>query len=225
MAAPFAAGLVAQMLSLNPSLTHDEILNCLQSTGVEIDQNIGNRIDANAALECVLSTLTGDPIPAFNTSQLNIYEGGSVTFTDNSIGAGNEITNWEWTFDGANPSNYTGQNPPEIIYSTQGVYDVSLQVTNSQSTQTLLKESHIVVSEEPSGVWISQNTSFPNISTGIRNISIVDENVVWASGYNGSGDGENYQVFTKTSNGGSSWSSGSINLGDADLGDCYGICY
>ena len=218
MAAPFAAGLVAQMLSLNPSLTHDEILNCLQSTGVEIDQNIGNRIDANAALECVLSTLTGDPIPAFNTSQLNIYEGGSVTFTDNSIGAGNEITNWEWTFDGANPSNYTGQNPPEIIYSTQGVYDVSLQVTNSQSTQTLLKESHIVVSEEPSGVWISQNTSFSNISTGIRNISIVDENVVWASGYNGSGDGENYQVFTKTSNGGSSWSSGSINLGDADLG-------
>ena len=45
------------------------------------------------------------------------------------------------------------------------------------------------------------------------------------AGYNGSGDGENYQVFTKTSNGGSSWSSGSINLGDDDLGDCYGICY
>ena len=218
MAAPFAAGLVAQMLSLNPSLNHDEILNCLQSTGVEIDQNIGNRIDADAALECILSTLTGDPIPAFNTSQLNIYEGGSVIFTDNSIGGGNEITNWEWNFNNGNPSSYTGQNPPEIFYSTQGVYDVSLEVTNSQSTQILTKESHITVSEEPTGVWLSQNTSFANVSTGIRNISIVDENIVWASGYNGSGDGENYQVFTKTTNGGSSWSSGSINLGDTDLG-------
>jgi len=218
MAAPFAAGLVAQMLSLNPSLNHDEILNCLQSTGVEIDQNIGNRIDADAALECVLSTLTGDPIPAFNTSQLNIYEGGSVIFTDNSIGGGNEITNWEWSFNNGNPSSYNGQNPPEIFYSTQGVYDVGLEVTNSQSTQILTKESHITVSEEPTGVWISQNTSFPNISTGVRNISIVDENVVWASGYNGSGDGENYQVFTKTTNGGSSWSSGTINIGDTDLG-------
>ena len=218
MATPFAAGLVAQMLSLNPSLNHDEILNCLQSTGVEIDQNIGNRIDAHAALECVQSTLTGDPIPWFNTSQLNVYEGGNVTFTDNSIGGGNEITNWEWTFEGGNPSSYSGQNPPEVFYSTQGVYDVSLEVTNSQSTQTLSKDSHIVVSEEPSGVWISQNTSFDNVSTGIRNISIVDENIVWASGYNGSGDGENYQVFTKTNNGGSTWNSGTINLGNTDLG-------
>ena len=218
MAAPFAAGLVAQMLSLNPSLNHDEILNCLQSTGVEIDQNIGSRIDADAALGCVQSTLTGDPIPAFNTSQLNIYEGGSVSFTDNSIGAGNEITNWEWSFEGGNPSSFSGQNPPEISYTIQGVYDVSLEVTNSQSTQVLTKDSHITVSEEPTGVWISQNTSFANTSTGIRNISIVDENIVWASGYNGTGDGENYQVFTKTTNGGSSWTSGNINLGDTDLG-------
>ena len=191
------------MLSINPSLTHDEVLNCLQSTGVEIDQNIGNRIDADAALECVQASLTGDPIPWFNTSELNIYEGGFVTFTDNSIGGGNDITNWEWTFEGGNPSSFSGQNPPDIFYSTQGSYDVTLEVTNSQSTQSLFKESHIVVSEEPSGVWISQNTSFPNASTGVRNISIVDENVVWASGYDGSGNGANYQVYSRTSNGGS----------------------
>jgi photosystem II stability/assembly factor-like uncharacterized protein len=206
------------MLSINPSLTHDEVLNCLQSTGVEIDQNVGNRIDADAALECVQASLTGDPIPWFNTSQSNIYEGGSVTFTDNSIGGGNDITNWEWSFEGGNPSSFSGQNPPEIFYSNQGAYNVTLQVTNSQSSQSLLKESHIVVSEEPSGVWISQNTSFANTSTGVRNISIVDEDVVWASGYDGSGSGANYQVYTRTSNGGSSWSSGNINLGDTNLG-------
>ena len=218
MAAPFAAGLVAQMLSLNPSLNHDQVLDCLQSTGVQIDQNIGNRIDADAALECVLSSLTGDPIPAFNASQLNIYEGGTVLFTDNSVGAGNEISNWEWTFEGGSPSNYSGQNPPEISYSTIGSYDVTLEVTNSQSTQSLTKNGFIVVSEEPTGVWISQNSSFPNTSTGIRNISIVDENIVWATGYDGSGNGENFQVFTKTTNGGSTWNSGTINLGDTDLG-------
>jgi photosystem II stability/assembly factor-like uncharacterized protein len=218
MASPFAAGLVAQMLTINPSLNHDEVLNCLQSTGVEIDQNIGNRIDADAALECVQASLTGDPIPWFNTSQSNIYEGGSVTFTDNSIGGGNDINNWQWSFEGGNPSSFTGQNPPEIFYSTLGTYDVTLVVSNSQSSQSLLKESHILVSEEPSGEWISQNTFFANATTGVRNISIVDENVVWASGYDGSGDGANYQVYTKTSNGGSSWSSGNINLGDTNLG-------
>ena len=82
----------------------------------------------------------------------------------------------------------------------------------------MTKNEFIIVSEEPSGVWISQNSSFPNTSTGIRNISIVDEDVVWATGYDGSGNGENFQVFTKTTNGGSTWNSGTINLGDTDLG-------
>ena len=49
MAAPFAAGLVGLMLSVNPSKTPTEILDCLISSGVDINQNIGNRIDAYAA--------------------------------------------------------------------------------------------------------------------------------------------------------------------------------
>ena len=35
MACPLAAGLVGLMLSINPSLSHDEILSCLQSTGAK----------------------------------------------------------------------------------------------------------------------------------------------------------------------------------------------
>ena len=64
MATPFAAGLVGLMLSVNPSLSPNEILGCLINSGVNINQNIGPRIDAYAALLCALPE-NNNPIPAF----------------------------------------------------------------------------------------------------------------------------------------------------------------
>ena len=63
MSSPMVAGLCGLMLSLNPSLTPDEILNCLKSSADNINaQNpsyIGKlgagRINASAALACVSS--------------------------------------------------------------------------------------------------------------------------------------------------------------------------
>lgn len=66
--------------------------------------------------------------------------------------------------------------------------------------------------------WTSQSTGFSATSTGVEDINIVDENTVWALGYDGSSTTPaNYQLFTKTSDGGSSWISGSINIGNAAL--------
>lgn len=218
MATPFAAGLAGLMLSLNPTLSPATIENCLLTTGVNISQNIGPRIDALAALQCVQSTLTGDPLPYFYGTPLSIVEGDTVNFTDLSADGGNAITNWTWTFNGGTPSSYVGQNPPAIQYNTAGTYDVTLQVTNSQSTQSFTQTAYVNVSVPPYGEWIVENSGFTTASRGINHISIVDPNVVWATAYDGSGGGANVQEFTKTTDGGNSWTPGTINVQNSSLG-------
>jgi len=218
MATPFAAGLVGLMLSLNPTLSPSAIETCLTSTGQVINQNIGNRIDAAAALQCVQSTLTGAPIPYFTGTPLTIIEGDNVTFTDLSADGGNAITTWTWSFPGGTPSTFVGQNPPVIQYNTAGSYDVSLEVVNTQSTETYTQIGYVNVSVPPYGEWINQSSGFNTAARGINHISIVDPNIVWATAYDGSGTAANIQEFTKTTDGGLTWTPGTINVGNAGLG-------
>lgn len=219
MATPFAAGLAGLMLSLNPSMSPAEILSCMTSSGVTINQNIGPRIDAYAALQCVQSTLTGDPFANFIADNTNIFVGNSVNFTDLSNDGGNTITNWQWTFTGGTPASFTGQNPPAITYNSTGVYTVELTVTNSQNSDIETKTDYINVTVEPYGAWIEQATGFSTASRGINYISIADANTVWATAYDGSGGGSNIQAFTKTTNGGTTWTAfNTINIGNTALG-------
>ena len=66
--------------------------------------------------------------------------------------------------------------------------------------------------------WTVQNTGFANASRGINNISIVDSNVVWAKAYDGSGSGATVLEFTKTTDGGATWTPGTFNLGVNNVG-------
>lgn len=59
--------------------------------------------------------------------------------------------------------------------------------------------------------WLTQNTNFTANSTGIWNISIVNENVVWAAGYNGNSPTTPFAGYTKTADGGANWVVGSVN--------------
>jgi photosystem II stability/assembly factor-like uncharacterized protein len=68
--------------------------------------------------------------------------------------------------------------------------------------------------------WIKQNTGFSRPSRGISQISIVDANTVWAAAYNGVSNTNRIQEFTKTVNGGSTWTPGNITFTNSDL---YGI--
>lgn len=75
-----------------------------------------------------------------------IVQGGNVSFKDKSIGL---ITNWKWIFEGGNPNISNLQNPFNITYSTPGIYDVTLIVSNGIYTDSLVKEDYIVVTTEP----------------------------------------------------------------------------
>nr|MBA3704738.1 S8 family serine peptidase [Bacteroidota bacterium] len=217
MATPFAAGLVGLMLSLKSDLTPAQVLSCLISSGKVINQNIGPRINAPAALQCVQALLTGDPIANFYADRTDIIVKDSVLFTDNSVGGGNAITAWQWTFTGGTPASFTGKTPPPIFYYSTGNYDVALTVTNSKSSKTTTKTAYIKVSPVPYGQWIIQNSGFSVANRGIGNISIVNASTVWALAYDGSGANKTVQEFTRTTNGGTTWTPGTINLSDTSL--------
>lgn len=67
--------------------------------------------------------------------------------------------------------------------------------------------------------WGTQNTGFVAASRGISGMEVYDANTVWAFAYDGStnGSNNNIQEFTKTSNGGATWSAGAINIGNPAL--------
>ncbi|MDD3877961.1 MAG: T9SS type A sorting domain-containing protein [Bacteroidales bacterium] len=59
-------------------------------------------------------------------------------------------------------------------------------------------------------VWTQQNTNFTDYTTaiGVDQVSVVDENIVWVRGFNGTGSGPALKTFSRTNNGGTSWTSG-----------------
>lgn len=62
--------------------------------------------------------------------------------------------------------------------------------------------------------WIEQATGFSDPSRGINYVCCVDENIVWASAYDGTNVYAPCQDFTITLNGGELWEAGRINNAD-----------
>lgn len=68
-----------------------------------------------------------------------------VNFSDNSMGV---PTEWNWTFEGGTPSSSTDPNPSGITWNAAGSYDVTLEVSNQQGSNTIVKEDYITVSTD-----------------------------------------------------------------------------
>ncbi len=150
----------------------------------------------------------GGPIADFTASNTTPAVGGTVNFTDESTNA----TSWTWTFEGGSPATYTGQTPPAISYANAGKYQVILKVANATIyTDSKVKSMYIRVGGTPSA-WIKQNTGFTTPDRGISQINIVNPNVVWAAAYNGASSTNPIQEYTKTVNGGNTWTPGKITF-------------
>jgi len=84
------------------------------------------------------------------------YAPHNVQFTDLSLG---NVTSWEWDFDNNGTIDSQEQNP-EYTYEAQGVYSVSLSVSDGSNSNTILKTDYITVDTL---VGIAENNKF-NIS-------------------------------------------------------------
>lgn len=58
--------------------------------------------------------------------------------------------------------------------------------------------------------WVEQATGFSTVSRGIKYISAVNENVVWATAYDGVTSTNYITEFTKTANAGTTWTPGTV---------------
>jgi PKD repeat protein len=148
------------------------------------------------------------PVADFTGSTTTPAVGGTVNYTDLSTGS---PTSWTWAFEGGSPASYTGQTPGAVTYSTAGHYQVSLTVSNGSGTDTKTVARYINVGGTPSA-WLKQNSGFAKANRGIENIFIVDPNVVWAAAYNGVSSTNPIQEYTKTVNGGTTWTPGSVTF-------------
>lgn len=120
--------------------------------------------DANA--------LTAD----FMADVTSIIEGESVSFTDLSSGS---ITIWSWEFEGGTPATSTDQNPV-VTYDVEGVYDVSLTISDGSNANTVVKEDYIEV-DHITGISTIDNSGvqvFPNPTTGKVYINGVEDATV-----------------------------------------------
>ena len=75
------------------------------------------------------------PTANFTASSTNICEGDCIDLSDNSVGT--NISDWDWTFNGATPASSSNQNPTNICYSTAGTYDITLTVTDDNGTDDI----------------------------------------------------------------------------------------
>jgi photosystem II stability/assembly factor-like uncharacterized protein len=81
----------------------------------------------------------------------------------------------------------------------------------------LLLSLSIIASFTTNAQWTSQATGFDVASRGLSEIKIVDANTVWAVAYDGLVTTNNIQEFTRTTNGGSLWTAGTIDVGNNAL--------
>ena len=58
--------------------------------------------------------------------------------------------------------------------------------------------------------WVEQSVGFTTASRGIRDISVVDANTAWAIAYDGTGGSAIVHDFSRTTNGGTTWTPGII---------------
>lgn len=81
----------------------------------------------------------------------------------------------------------------------------------------LLTFSLIALTSTINAQWVAQATGFSAPSRGLSQIKVIDANTVWALAYDGTNADNNVQEFTRTTNGGTLWTPGTIELGDPDL--------
>lgn len=89
-----------------------------------------------------------------------------------------------WNFEGGNPSSYSGQNPPNVFFTTPGIHQISLTVTNgfeSQTVQGTIEVAPLLVSDFSWSVGVSDSDYQAPLVLQLNNESISSTQYLWSS--------------------------------------------
>jgi gliding motility-associated-like protein len=108
---------------------------------------------------CLQYAAPAQLVAAFSTTNTNPdCNNQCIDFTDNTTG-GTPVF-WHWSFPGATPATSSQQFPVNICYATEGVYDVTLIVSDGTSSDTLTQIAYIVRENVP-GAFVSPDAAAP----------------------------------------------------------------
>lgn len=93
-------------------------------------------------------SITTGPTASFTVDGNNIgCAPHQFSFVSNSLG---DDLQYNWSFPGGNPSTSTEANP-DVTYTQEGVYDVTLEVTNDLGSDVMVLQDAVIVLSEPEG--------------------------------------------------------------------------
>ncbi len=174
----------------------------------------GNMYDV--AIQAVTQPVTGSNLGNAETLTLELKNNGNTPITNIPV---------SWTVNGGveqstfitsvviNPgqvATVTVSNSLDLSYL--GLYYIKVYTSLPSDINSNNDTLTITVQNLNQGIgeWVLRNTNFPNTATGILYLSARDSLVLWATGYDGSGAGATYQVYTRSQDGGDTWTAGSI---------------
>lgn len=119
----------------------------VQNTSIWSSNSISTVNSFGPSRSCLSSFSCGGPVPPvadFTGTPQTVCQNSQVTFTDLSTGA----DSWAWSFPGGVPTTSSDQNPT-VTYTTPGIHDVSLTVTNAFGSDTRTAPAYITVDPLP----------------------------------------------------------------------------
>jgi gliding motility-associated-like protein len=136
---------------------------CYSTPGVYDVQLVASNVNgSDDTLKVAYITVNNCPTPTadFISTATGVCD-SCISFFDLSTPQGAQpypVNAWHWYFPGGVPSSSTAQNPTNICYATDGLYDVVLVADNGNGKDSLVRYSFIQIEHVP-GATISPDTT------------------------------------------------------------------
>ncbi len=200
----FNGGIPNSSANQNPSITY----NIAGTYQVELTASKSSCSDTESKTAFIhVNALSTSPVADFSADQTEICIDDIISFTDLSS---NSPTSWIWSIAPSlgyiyvNGTDANSQNP-EISFTADGVYSITLSATNGDGTDDEIKTDYIIVNnvpDQPSPIDGEANICESSLETySVTDVSGLTYNWTLPSGWSGSSSTNSISVVSNNAGG------------------------